>query len=201
DAGADQTISAPVTSVNLAGAVGDDGFPNPPGATTKSWTQVSGPATVTFGDASNPVTTANGFSAVGDYVLRLSANDGSLSSFDEMTVHVVANQAPVVNAGPDQTITAPASSASLAGSVNDDGYPNPPGATTKTWSRVSGPTSVTFADASNPVTTVSGLTAAGDYVLRLTADDGSLSGFDEVTVHVVANQAPVVNAGPDQTIT
>ena len=37
-------------------------------------------------------------------------------------------------------------------------------------------------------------------MLRLTANDGALSGFDEVTVNEVANQAPVVNAGPDQTV-
>jgi len=104
-----------------------------------------------------------------------------------MTVHVVANQAPVVNAGPDQTITLPTSSTNLSGSVSDDGSPNPPGATTKTWTRVSGPTSVTFGDASNPVTTVSGLTSAGDYVLRLTADDGASSSFDELTIQVTTS--------------
>jgi hypothetical protein len=122
--------------------------------------------------------------SAGDYVLRLTANDGSLTSFDEITVHVVTNQAPLVNAGPDQTVTLPTSSANLNGSVSDDGMPNPPGSTTTTWSRVSGPTSVTFGDASNPVTTVSGMTSAGDYVLRLTADDGASSSFDELTVHV-----------------
>jgi hypothetical protein len=201
DAGPDQTISAPLTSANLAGSVTDDGFPNPPGATTKTWTRVSGPTAVTFGDASNPVTTANGMSAVGDYVLGLTANDGSLSTSDQMTVHVVANQPPVVNAGPDQTITLPTSSTTLTGSVSDDGFPNPPGATTKTWTRVSGPTAVTFGDASNPATTVSGLTAGGDYVLRLSANDGGVTVSDDLTVHVVDNQPPGVNAGPDQTIT
>jgi hypothetical protein len=89
----------------------------------------------------------------------------------------------------------------LNGSVTDDGFPNPPGATTKTWTRVSGPTSVTFGDASNPVTTVSGMTSAGDYVLRLTANDGAASSFDELTVHVVTSgtftiDVPVV-AGSD----
>ena len=47
------------------------------------------------------------------------------------------NQAPQVNAGPDQTIVLP-SSASLDGTVGDDGLPNPPGAVSTTWSRVSG---------------------------------------------------------------
>ena len=37
-----------------------------------------------------------------------------------------ANQQPVVNAGPNQTITLPAG-ATLSGSATDDGLPNPPG--------------------------------------------------------------------------
>src|SRR5262245_44084420 len=47
------------------------------------------------------------------------------------------NQPPGVNAGLDQTITLP-SSANLIGTVSDDGLPNPPGAVTTTWSKVSG---------------------------------------------------------------
>ncbi len=184
NAGVDQTITLPTSSANLNASVTDDGKPNPPGATTKTWTRVSGPTIVTFGDASNPITTVSGMTSAGDYVLRLTANDGALNGSDDITVHVVDNQAPVVNAGVDQTITLPTSSANLNGSVTDDGFPNPPGATTKTWTRVSGPTIVTFGDASNPITTVSGMTSAGDYVLRLTANDGALGNFDELTVHV-----------------
>ena len=48
------------------------------------------------------------------------------------------NVAPNVNAGPNQNITLPAS-ATLTGSVTDDGFPNPPGMVTTTWSQVSGP--------------------------------------------------------------
>src|SRR6266850_3960494 len=52
-----------------------------------------------------------------------------------------ANTAPVVDAGPDVTVTLPAE-ASLAGSVTaDDGIP---GAAVSTWSKTSGPGTVTF---------------------------------------------------------
>jgi hypothetical protein len=88
DAGADQSISATTSSVTLSGTVSDDGFPNPPGMTTNAWSQVSGPAAVTFTDPSLASTTAKGFTAAGDYVLRLTANDSALSSFDELTVRV-----------------------------------------------------------------------------------------------------------------
>ena len=66
---ADQTITLP-SDATLDGTVTDDGLPNPPGALTTSWSQVSGPGTVTFADASAVDTTAS-FSAAGAYVLEL----------------------------------------------------------------------------------------------------------------------------------
>ncbi len=94
------------------------------------------------------------------------------------------NTAPVVNAGPDQTITLPAA-ATLSGTVSDDGLPDPPGQVTTTWSRVSGPTggTVVFANPS-ALTTTATFSMAGTYVLRLTANDGALSGQDDLVVTV-----------------
>ena len=79
-------------------------------------------------------------------------------------------------------MTLPAS-ASLDGNVSDDGLPNPPGATTVTWSKVSGFGDVSFG---NPgaVDTTASFSAAGTYVLRLTASDGQATGADDVTVTV-----------------
>jgi subtilase family serine protease len=113
------------------------------------------------------------------------------------------NQPPVVNAGSNQTITSPAT-ATLNGTVADDGLPNPPGAVTATWSMDSGPGTVTFA---NPAATVTNATfsVAGTYVLRLTASDSALSASSPVTITVLSappvNQPPVVSAGANQTIT
>src|SRR5262249_51150820 len=64
------------------------------------------------------------------------------------------NRAPTVNGGSNQTITLPAT-ASLIGTASDDGLPNPPGALTTTWSKVSGPGTVTFANSSALSTTAS----------------------------------------------
>jgi K319L-like, PKD domain len=94
------------------------------------------------------------------------------------------NQPPSVNAGPDQAIVLP-TAATLDGTVSDDGLPSPP-SLTSTWSRTSGPGTVTFANPSAVDTTAS-FTTAGTYVLRLTASDGVLTSFDELTV--TANQA------------
>jgi hypothetical protein len=94
------------------------------------------------------------------------------------------NQAPTVAAGSDQAVTLPAA-ATLAGSASDDGLPSSPAALTLLWEEVSGEGSVTFANAAAAQTTAT-FTDAGTYVLRLTANDGTLSTSDEVTVTVNA---------------
>jgi Galactose oxidase-like, Early set domain/K319L-like, PKD domain/Glyoxal oxidase N-terminus len=191
NAGPDQTV--PVLSATLSGSATDDGRPNPPGALTYAWSKVSGPGTVTFASRTAPNTTAT-FSVGGIYTLKLTANDSARSGSD--TVVVTVNSRPVVNAGPDQTV--PVLSATLSGSATDDGRPNPPAALTYTWSKVSGPGIVTFANA-NAANTTATFSVGGIYTLKLTVDDSALSGSD--TVVVTVNKRPVANAGPNRTIT
>jgi hypothetical protein len=93
------------------------------------------------------------------------------------------NTAPLVNAGPDQTITLPGG-ASLDGTVSDDGLPSPP-TLTATWSQVDGPGTTTFGNA-NAVDTSAAFSVAGVYTLRLTAGDGTLSSSDDVVITVNA---------------
>jgi PKD repeat protein len=202
NAGPDQTIALPAAAL-LAGSASDDGLPNPPAAITTTWSMVSGPGTVTVANA-NALSTSASFSVAGSYTLRLTVSDGVLSTADDLIVTVnpasPVNQAPTVNAGPDQVITLAGVSA-LIGNVSDDGLPNPPATVTTTWSKVSGPGTVTFANASALLTTAT-FSATGSYTLRLTASDSLLSGTDDVLIVVTpANQAPTVNAGPDQAIT
>ncbi len=82
--------------------------------------------------------------------MQLKASDGALSASD--AVAVIVNKIPVVNAGPDQTITLPKGT-SLAGTATDDGLPSPPAALTYTWSKASGPGTVTFGNAKAANTT------------------------------------------------
>jgi len=115
----------------------------------------------------------------------------------EITIMDDDNEAPIVGAGSDQTITLPAL-ASLDGTVTDDGFPDPPGEVVSTWSKVSGPGDVTFGNTAE-VDTTAGFSAAGTYVLRLAADDNALSSQDQVTITV--NPAPPVMIDiPNQTI-
>ena len=190
NAGSNQTITLPAAA-NLNGTVTDDGLPNPPGTVTVTWSKDSGPGTVIFANPAAKVTTAT-FSVAGPYVLRLTASDGALSASATVTITVnppPVNQRPVVNAGSNQTITLPAA-ASLNGTVTDDGLPNPPGTVTVTWSKVSGPGTVTFANPAAKVTTAT-FSAAGPYVLKLTASDSALtaSANTTVTVNAAANGA------------
>ena len=98
----------------------------------------------------------------------------------------------MVNAGPDQVITLP-NIATLSGSATDDGLPNPPGALTYTWSKVSGRGTVTFGDA-NAASTTATFSANGNYKLKLTASDGAASDNDTLTVTV--NAAPTATPTP-----
>jgi len=196
NAGEDQTIRLPNVAP-LHGVVTDDGFPH--GSTLVStWTQVSGPAAVTFANASAAETSAT-FTIEGTYVLRLTANDSRFIASDDVTITVLpANEAPVVSAGIDRTAAWPGG-LDLQGTVTDDGLPF--GSTLSgNWTVVTAPGKVTFADSHSPDTSVT-FGAPGVYVLRLTAADSQFSASDDVTISLSQfNQAPVVNAGPDQLI-
>ena len=188
-AGPDRSVTRP-EAASLTGSVTDDGLPNPPGAVTVTWTVVSGPGAVTFGNVNAASTTAT-FGAAGSYVLRLTGNDSQAQTADDVGIAVSdagpTNAPPVVSAGPDRSVTRP-DAASLAGSVTDDGLPSPPGLVTAAWSKESGPGTVTFTDAAAPSTTAT-FSAAGTYVLRLTGNDGALTVSDDVTV-TVSDPAP-----------
>jgi len=98
-------------------------------------------------------------------------------------IDLFENEAPQVDAGDGAEITWPTDTASLDGTVSDDGHPSPPGAVTTSWSKVSGPGDVTFGDASAVDTTVT-FSTVGTYLLQLEASDGGLSASDTVTITV-----------------
>ncbi|HXJ58925.1 MAG TPA: fibronectin type III domain-containing protein [Verrucomicrobiae bacterium] len=119
--------------------------------------------------------------ASGSATISVTVNDGqsqnsALTRTFTVTVQPV-NDAPLVNAGPDATVRLPAGLA-LAGSASDDG------AWTARWSMVSGPGTAVFSSVSS-LTGNASFPAAGQYVLRLTVSDGSLSTSDDLTVTVL----------------
>jgi probable HAF family extracellular repeat protein len=176
-------------TITLAGSASDDGLPTN-GTLKVTWSRISGPGTVVFGNAAATNSTAT-FGTNGVYVLRLTADDGIATNHSEVTV--VENRPPVVNAGGN--ILTNGLNASLNGSVTDDGLPG--GVLAVQWSQISGPGTITFghATATNTAVTAS---QSGTYVLALTATDGAATNASLVTV--IFNLPPVVNAGPPQTV-
>ena len=189
NAGSDQTIQLPMSAI-LSGTATDDDLPNGPNTLSTTWTKVSGPGNVVFGN-SVAAHTRGYFSQAGTYVLRLTASDGSLQSSDEVTVTVIPemvhHQPPQVAAGPDQTVQLP-NAVLLAGFVGvSSTAPSTP--VTARWSVVSGPAGVVFGNASS-VNSAAHFTSAGIYVLRLTANNGYLLAIDDVVVRVEAAYVP-----------
>jgi len=67
----------------------------------------------------------------------------------------------------------------LDAAVTDDGQPNPPGAVSVEWAKISGPGSVSFANSAT-IDTIATLGQSGDYTLRLVADDGDTRTFRDL---------------------
>lgn len=94
------------------------------------------------------------------------------------------NQAPLSNAGPDNSINLPVNSTTLYGSGSDvDGN-----IIKYSWSKISGPSQFTMSNDGIPSPTVSNL-AEGEYTFRLTVtDDDNATASDDVIIKV--NAAP-----------
>ena len=158
-----------VHRINVEGTLVVDGTPT----SASPW--IEGTAVVTVADGKLSVTNASG------------AINNKLDYLEIFQYGAAGNQSPTVQAGADQTITLPAI-ASLNGSVTDDGLPSGSALTT-TWSKISGPGTVTFANAAAGATTAT-FSVAGTYVLRLSASDTNLSDFDETTITVASATMP-----------
>ena len=153
---------------------------NVPTVGTGTWTKFSGPGTVSFSNANSASSTAT-VSSYGTYVLRWTIDNSGCTHFDDVTI-AYAEQAA---AGPDQNLCG-LLVATLAG--------NTPSAGTGTWTRISGPSTVSFSNSNSPTSTAT-VTVYGSYVLRWTVNNGGgCSTTDDVTI----NYAATANAGPDQ---
>ncbi|MFA6292072.1 MAG: hypothetical protein WC637_09840, partial [Victivallales bacterium] len=128
---------------------------------------------------------------IADLQIRFRIYGTGYMKLDE--VYVVDNP-PAVEAGVNKTIRLPTSSAIISGAATDGTHVIP-----ATWTLLTNPSGI--ADIVNPsslTTEVTGLTAAGDYVFRLTATDSDGQVVtDDVTITVNPNISPIVNAGPD----
>jgi len=194
DAGPDLHAITTASPVGLSGSGVDDG------PISFTWTRISGPGTVAFGNASAALTPAT-FDTPGTHVLRLAASDGTFTANDTMTVTILPgtaeNTAPVADAGPDQTIHL-GQSTTLAGTASDDGRPQPPAALSVRWTQVAGPAPAQLEDPVSPVSRVL-FSRSGVYRFAWSVSDGVETATDEmeITVGENPNQPPVPDAGAD----
>ncbi|WP_336515896.1 PKD domain-containing protein [Pollutibacter soli] len=202
-AGNNQTITLPASTVNLAGAGNDtDGS-----ISRYAWSKVSGPTGGVIQAAGSASTQITGL-IQGTYVFRLTVtDDGGATASDEVTITVNAaaplpNVSPTAQAGSNLTITLPASTVNLAGVGNDtDGF-----ISLYAWTKVSGPSGGTIMSAGSASTQITGLTE-GTYVFRLTVtDNDGATATDDVTITVnpaapLPNAAPTAIAGSNKTLT
>jgi hypothetical protein len=197
DAGVNQTITLPTSSVSLSGSATDaDGT-----IASYQWVKTSG-GSGTITSPTSASTTVTGLAA-GNYVFTLTATDnsgGTGSDLMNVTVNAAppANLPPVVDAGANQTIQLPTSSITFAGSATD-----PDGTiVSHTWTKLSGG-AATITTPSSYTSTVTGL-VAGTYVFTLSATDNSSatsSDAMQVIVQPALNVPPTANAGSNQSTT
>lgn len=184
DAGPDQQLCDVTSTAVLAANT-------PTGVATGSWSVVQGSGT--FSDITSSTATVSGLS-IGVNILRWSIDNGDCGiTSDLVSLFVFDPNNPVANAGPDQQVCTPTTSATLAGSaliVPAVGQ----------WTLVSG--SGTIASPNSPTSGVSGL-GIGENVFRWTVNNGACPNpitNDLVSIFVFEQDAPAANAGPDQEV-
>ncbi len=163
-AGADQIITLPANSVSLTGSGTDaDGT-----IVSYQWTKISGPSSYTIINPTSPVTDAWGLTqGVYQFVLTITDNNGATGSDTvQVTVLQFVNTLLTADAGPDQTITLPQDSITLAGSGTNSGG----SIVSYNWMQISGPSSGNILSPGHANTTVSGL-IGGNYQFELTVTD------------------------------
>ncbi|MFZ1686363.1 MAG: gliding motility-associated C-terminal domain-containing protein [Flavobacteriales bacterium] len=184
NAGPDQFICNTITTATMAANV-------PVAPATGTWTLQNGGGTIT--NVNDPNTTVTNL-PVGQNVFRWTVNNGPCPgaiTFNNVVIWVYDQNAPNANAGPDQELCTPSSTATLAGNA-----PIFPG--TGQWTLVSGGGTIT-----TPASPTSGLTGLpiGVNVFAWTLNNGVCSNpitVDEVSITVYDQNTPVANAGPDQ---
>ncbi|HEV8481381.1 MAG TPA: hypothetical protein VGR66_11360, partial [Candidatus Eisenbacteria bacterium] len=188
NAGADQTVCASNSQVQLAGVVGG-------GASSGTWSGGAGTFNPSNAALNAIYTPSAGEIAAGGVTLTLTTNDpaGACGAFaDQMQITI--NPSATANAGVDQAVCATSPQVQLAGVLGG-------GATSGTWSGGAG-TYNPNASALNAVYTPSAAEiAAGGVTLTLSTNDpAGPCGAASDQVHVTIDRAATANAGTDQTV-
>lgn len=183
NAGADQTITLPVSSVTVNGSASND----PDGSIASyQWSRVSGPAQFNIVSPTQAQTLINNLvQGVYRFELRVTDNNGGI---DRDTVQITVNEGvqanlpPIANAGSDQTITLPLALVTVNGSGSSD----PDGTIVSyQWRKIGGPNTFNILSIANVITVINSL-IAGEYSFELTVTD-NLGATDRDTVRITVN--------------
>ncbi len=139
---------------------------------------------IAYTELPSDVALAPATSGGGENLFVVDRGDGASAAMDGRMYEIsapFANLAPFVSAGSDRS-TPVNRSLTLGGDAYDDGQPST-NALSVTWSKVSGPGSVTFGN-NKAVDSSATFSTPGTYVLRLTGSDGVMQNSDDVTVTV-----------------
>jgi gliding motility-associated-like protein len=172
DAGPDQNLCALTTSTLAAVA---------PGSGSGTWSSLGTAIVSNVNLANSGVTNL----AVGSNLFVWTTTNGNCINTD--TVNIFVSASVTASAGPDQQICVSSPTVTLSGNAAA------PGA--GVWTTTS---SATIANPTNPSTSVSGLSTAGNYNFIWTITNGACVSRDTIRVTVSANV--IANAGPDQSI-
>jgi large repetitive protein len=158
-------LNPSITSVSTMATVDDD---SP--IASYLWTLESGPSVATIASADSLVATVSNATVDGSYSLRLVATDAAGNSASDTVVLLRDTVLPAVDAGSDLGLTAGTPTKELSPNASDLN-----GIAHYEWSVVSTPAGnalVSFSDPEVAKPTV-GVTADGDYIIRLTVTDGA----------------------------
>ncbi|WP_207536154.1 PKD domain-containing protein [Desertivirga arenae] len=190
------TVSGPTTVATITGAptvnvcsLADITLQgnSPAAAETGLWIQSAGPGGAVIANPTSAATTVSGLTS-GRYKFTWTISNGACSSSSAEITYNISEPPTTSLAGGDQTLC-DVSSAILAA--------NSPSVGTGLWSVVSGPNNPTFADLSNPLTSISNL-ELGEYILKWTITNGAFCTPSSSTVKITINKS--ANAGADQNL-
>ena len=194
NAGPDQGGKAPGSPITLNGIGSSDANGDP---LTYSWSFISKPAgSAAVLSSTTSVSPTFTVDRDGAYTVQLIVNDGTVNSAPDSVLITSENVAPMANAGPDQGGKAPGSPITLNGIGSSDANGDP---LTYSWTFGSKPVG-SLAVLANPTSVSPTFTVdlAGNYVVQLSVNDGTVNSAANSVTITTNNVAPVANAGPDQ---
>ncbi|OVE77552.1 hypothetical protein BVX99_02380 [bacterium F16] len=200
--------------MSISATVSDDNLPTPPAAVATQWLQVPDDGPLTFVDATS-ITTEVACMSAATYTLRLIANDGQVTTFDDHGVTFASATRSVSATATDDT-AAETGSETGTWTITRNGdlsagltvYYSLGGTASAADYTVTPLNSVTMAP--NAASATVTLTPIDDALkegpetveLTITPDAAYFSDATASTLTIVDsdNQAPIVNAGPDQPV-